>query len=280
MRIRDVWQSLVTSGADLGTAGSQRRTFLLTLGAVAVVGAFINTLGVISTLHANPHLALIEPVIWEGSSWITLVSFFWIAWVAYCLAPPYRLSWRLLLHIPALLAFAVGHIGGFVLLCKAAYFAMGRHYAFTPFWGSFFYSLGRDALAYAVFMAAFTFTLTLLRQQQAPAPRPLTFDIRDGTKLNRVMIENILAVSSAGNYAEFVLRDGRKLCMRSPLTALERDLAPYGIVRTHRSWLVNAAAVTALNPAGSGDYTVSLGALTVPLSRRFPEALARLRAKE
>lgn len=279
MRIRDVWQQLVTSGTDLGTDGTARRIFLFTLGAVAVVGAFINTLGVISTLHANPRLSVIEPVIWEGSSWITLVSFFWIAWVAYCLAPPHRLSWRLLFHIPALLAFAVGHIGGFVLLCKIAYFAMGRHYAFTPFWGSFFYSLGRDALAYAMFMAGFAFTQLLLRQQHVQKAHPLTFDIRDGTKLNRVMIADILAVSSAGNYAEFVLRDGRRLCMRSPLTALERDLAPYGIVRTHRSWLVNAAAVTALNPAGSGDYVVSLGALTVPLSRRFPDTLARLRAK-
>lgn len=276
MRIRDVWQQLVTSGADLGANGTQRRTFLFTLGAVAVVAAFINTLGVISTLHANPHLAVMDPVIWEGASWLTLVLFFGVTWVAYCLAPPNRASWRLLLHLPAFLIFAVGHVGGFVLLCKVVFFAMGRRYVFEPFWQSFFYSLGRDALAYALFMAAFAFTQFLLRQQQAP--RPLTFDIRDGTKLNRVMIADILAVSSAGNYAEFVLRDGRKLCMRSPLSVLERELSPYGFVRTHRSWLVNAAAVTALKPAGSGDYAVSLGTLTVPLSRRFPEALTRLRA--
>ena len=36
--------------------------------------------------------------------------------------------------------------------------------------------------------------------------------------------------------------------------------------------------LTALTPDGSGDYTVELGALSVPLSRRFPEALAKLRA--
>lgn len=277
MRIRDVWQRFVTGGADLGMRGTQRRTFLFTLGAVAVVAAFINTLGAISTLHANPHLSVIEPVIWEGSSWITLVLFFGFAWVGYCLAPPDRASWRLLLHIPALLAFSVGHVGGFVLLCKVAYLAMGRRYVFGPLWESFSYALGRDALAYALITAAFAFTQFLLRQQQVQERRPLTFDIRDGTKLNRVMIEAILAVSSAGNYAEFVLRDGRKLCMRSSLSALERELAPHGFVRTHRSWLVNAAAVTALNPEGSGDYSVGLGALTVPLSRRFPETLAKLR---
>jgi DNA-binding LytR/AlgR family response regulator len=36
--------------------------------------------------------------------------------------------------------------------------------------------------------------------------------------------------------------------------------------------------MTALTPEGSGDYTVELGTLSVPLSRRFPEALAKLRA--
>jgi DNA-binding LytR/AlgR family response regulator len=36
--------------------------------------------------------------------------------------------------------------------------------------------------------------------------------------------------------------------------------------------------MTGLKPQGSGDYAVELGALTVPLSRRFPEALAKLRA--
>ena len=66
--------------------------------------------------------------------------------------------------------------------------------------------------------------------------------------------------------------------MRSPLSALEEELGPRGFVRTHRSWLVNAARMTKLEPEGSGDYTVELETLTVPLSRRYPQALARLRA--
>ncbi|HET7333927.1 MAG TPA: LytTR family DNA-binding domain-containing protein, partial [Rhizomicrobium sp.] len=114
---------------------------------------------------------------------------------------------------------------------------------------------------------------------QGAAPQPVsdTFDIRDGARLNRVKLADIMAVTSAGNYVEFVLADGRKLLMRGALSALESELAPSGFVRTHRSWLVNAAAVTALKPQGSGDYAVSLGGMEVPLSRRFPDALARLR---
>jgi DNA-binding LytR/AlgR family response regulator len=38
--------------------------------------------------------------------------------------------------------------------------------------------------------------------------------------------------------------------------------------------------MTALRPEGSGDYEVELGAVKVPLSRRFPDALARLKKGE
>jgi DNA-binding LytR/AlgR family response regulator len=58
---------------------------------------------------------------------------------------------------------------------------------------------------------------------------------------------------------------------------VEQELAPRGFVRTHRSWLVNVGKVTTLKPEGSGDYTVELGKQSVPVSRRFPDALAKLR---
>jgi DNA-binding LytR/AlgR family response regulator len=65
--------------------------------------------------------------------------------------------------------------------------------------------------------------------------------------------------------------------MRSPLSVIETEFAPRGFVRTHRSWVVNASAVTGLKPEGSGDYTVELGAVAAPLSRRYPQALVQLR---
>ena len=141
------------------------------------------------------------------------------------------------------------------------------------------YELRKDALGYCLFQAGFTLIEHLLRQQQLieMPGQTLTFDIRDGARLTRVMLADILAVTSAGNYVEFVLADQRRLLMRSPLSAVEDDLSPRGFVRTHRSWLVNEAAVTGLEPEGSGDYGVLLGSLTAPLSRRFPAALAQLR---
>ncbi|WP_375269447.1 LytTR family DNA-binding domain-containing protein, partial [Phenylobacterium sp.] len=71
---------------------------------------------------------------------------------------------------------------------------------------------------------------------------------------------------------------GRRPMMRISLSALEAELGPHGFVSTHRSWLVNAGQVRELRPESSGDYRVVLGPVEAPISRRFPEALSRLRA--
>ncbi|HSM96148.1 MAG TPA: LytTR family DNA-binding domain-containing protein [Rhizomicrobium sp.] len=248
--------------------------------AATTLVAAINTINVITATREIPQAGLAGPVVWEGSSWISLMAFFWLPWIGYRLAPPsVRPRWKLLVHIPIAFLFSLAHVWGFVLVRELVYWLAGDHYSFGSFWPNFFYELRKDALGYALFVAGFAAIEHLLRQQQLieTPGQTLTFDIRDGAKLNRVRLEEVLAVASAGNYVEFVLRDGRKLLMRSPLSALENELGPRGFLRTHRSWLVNARAMTALKPEGSGDYTVELGSLEAPLSRRFPDALAKLR---
>jgi DNA-binding LytR/AlgR family response regulator len=164
-------------------------------------------------------------------------------------------------------------------LRKLAYWLGGAHYDYGAFLPNFRYEFTKDALGYMVCIAAFALVEHLLRQQSLihTPGQTLTIDIRDGAKLTRVRLDQVLAVASAGNYVEFMLDDGRRLLMRSPLSALENELGSRGFVRTHRSWLVNAGRMTALKPEGSGDYRVELGSVTAPLSRRFPETLARLR---
>jgi hypothetical protein len=279
-RIGDIWQWLGLSGDLLGTGGTSRRTFWYSYAAAAVIVAVINILNVITDQHDAPHRSILEPVIWEASSWLSLVAFFWIAWIAWRLAPlQTKPRWRLLLHVPAALIFCLVHVSGFVALRSAAYWALGSHYQFGRFWPQFLYESSKDAFGYVMFLAGFALIEHLLRQQQLiqTPGQTLTFDIRDGAKLTRVRLSDILAITSAGNYVEFALADGRRLLMRSPLSALESDLEGRGFVRTHRSWLVNESAVTGLTPEGSGDYGVVLGDLKAPLSRRFPAALARLR---
>ena len=278
-RIGDIWQRLGLSGLFFGTDGIARRTFRASyIGATVIVGV-INTLNVISAEHDLPRVNPIEPVIWEGSSWLTVIAFLWIVWLAWRVAPlGVRPRWLLLIHIPAALIYALAHVGGFIALRLFAYWALGGHYHAGAFWPTFLYELRKDGFGYVLFLAGFALIEHLLRRAQpVSAPVPATFDIRDGAKLTRVALSDILAVTSAGNYVEFALADGRRLLMRSPLSALETDLEGRGFVRTHRSWLVNAARVTALKPEGSGDYEISLGSLEVPLSRRFKAALTKLR---
>ena len=154
----------------------------------------------------------------------------------------------------------------------------GSRYQYGTFFPHFLYELRKDSLTYILFIGVFTLIDHLLAQQlNQPLGQATTLDIRDGAKLTRVRIDEILAVESAGNYVEFILRDGRRHLMRSPLTVLETELSPRGFLRTHRRWLVNARHVTAVRPEGSGDHAVELGKLRVPLSRRFPEALMKLR---
>jgi hypothetical protein len=280
-RIGDIWQGFGLNGVFFGTDGSAHRAFRYGYIAAALIVAVINILNVMSVTHDMPHLNPLEPLIWEGSSWLALLAFFWIIWLAWRLAPfNVRPRWLLLIHVAVAPAFSLAHVGGFVALRILAYRALGGTYHVGHFWAGYFYELRKDSFGYLMFLAGFALIEHLLRQQQsvpAVASAPTTFDIRDGAKLTRVPLADILAVSSAGNYVEFALADGRKLLMRRPLSAVESDLAGRGFVRTHRSWLVNEKAVTGLNPEGSGDYGVSLGGLNVPLSRRFPDALARLR---
>jgi len=278
-RIGDIWQRLGLSGLFFGTDGIARRTFRAGYIGAAVIVGVINTLNVISAEHDLPRVNPIEPVIWEGSSWLTVIAFLWIVWLAWRVAPlGVRPRWLLLIHVPAALIYALAHVGGFIALRLFAYWALGGHYHAGAFWPTFLYELRKDGFGYVLFLAGFALIEHLLRRAQpVSAPVPATFDIRDGAKLTRVALSDILAVTSAGNYVEFALADGRRLLMRSPLSALESDLERRGFVRTHRSWLVNAASVTAPKPEGSGDYEISLGSLEVPLSRRFKSALARLR---
>ena len=77
---------------------------------------------------------------------------------------------------------------------------------------------------------------------------------------------------------EFSLVDGRQPLMRTTLARVENDLAGGGFVRTHRSWLVNSRHVAEIAAAGSGDHDLRLSnGAEVPLSRRYPQALALLR---
>jgi len=249
---------------------------------VSLISA-ICVVNVLTIQHDEPQLGLLPPAIWEGSSALmTLIIFIIPAMTALWTLRTSPRWWRAVpVHLVAVLAYSALHVAGFVALRKLAYLVLFHEpYEFGPISSEFPYEFRKDLMSYG--LASIIYYLSLRRSTRPttiaspPAAIP-SFDIKDGARLVRVPVTDILAVRSAGNYAEFLLADSRQPLMRSSLSALEAALAEHGFVRTHRSWLVNPARVTGLRPEGSGDYAVELGAVEAPLSRRFPQALAALR---
>jgi len=282
---RDAADAAGTSGVRLGISGEDRRVLLHGwLCSLAIVVGVVS-MNVLTRRHDTPELGWLPPLIWEGSS--ALVT------VVIILLPGLMMLWTLRVrpplwvaltaHLLAALAYAAVHVTAFVALRRIAYALwMDGPYDFGPWAAGFFYEARKDMVVYGFAVAIFW---VLARLGAAPSPVAVTpeaptatlFDIRDGARLVRAATHDILAVRSAGNYAEFLLADGRRPLMRSSLSALETQLGAHGFLRTHRSWLINPARVTGLRPEGSGDYAVELGGVEAPLSRRFPQALAALR---
>ena len=183
------------------------------------------------------------------------------------------------IHIAGWLVFTLLHVGGFVLMRDALYALMASHYDFAGI-DSWFYEAPKDAASYAILVMTLTIASSRVDQTTDPAepvreePEVSRFTIRDGTRSAYVLPNEIVAANSEGNYVEFYLADARQLLMRTTLAEVERELAPRGIVRVHRSWLVNPGHIRETRSAGSGDRRLlMLGDLEVPASRRYVATL-------
>jgi hypothetical protein len=272
-----------TNGAQGGMGGRDFRTGLIFIVVVSLAAVSVNAL----TVQADrPNIEPWKPWVWEGTSLVALLILAWLPWVMSRRAPPdvaLEGGWRSALpfagvHLAALLAFSAIHVTAFVFLRHVAYGLAGEGpYPFGGLLDRFVYELRKDGLTYASWVAVF-WIARRLREAGETKVRPVSFDIRDGARIIRAPLDDILAVTSAGNYVEVLLADGRRPLMRATLAAVEVELERFGFVRVHRSWLVNTGRVTGLRPEGSGDWTVELGPVEAPVSRRFPDALARLKA--
>jgi hypothetical protein len=273
--------SRVTSGAPAGTSGAWRAAgaWLLTAGLLALV-TIVNVMTIIDDARGRGvRLPLALPLTLELTSAVAGLIGVTVIAAAVRVAPPGRGPlWRTLaIHFGGSLGFSGVHVGLMTLLRIGLFAMAGKPYGWSP--AELPYEYRKDLVTYVVVGALFWL---LTRPAPLAAPHdpaaPASFDIRDGASILRVPVGEILAARGAGNYVEFALDDGRRPLMRASMGSVEAQLAPLGFVRTHRSWLVNAAHVRALTAAGSGDFRLDLGGgLTAPLSRRYHAALARLR---
>lgn len=278
-----------TSGDGVVTIGMGGWRPYLALAPLMLAFNAVNILSAWDDRHGWP---VWLPVLTEFSSAVAILCLCWLPGLALGLAPLARPWGRVVaLHVPAAILFSLLHSAGMAILRNGTTALLGLDYRFNLSTSVLIYEARKDVMTYLVICGVFLLFGhgrggAARASPPAPAPTPnppavpgpATFDIRDGARLFRVDVADILAVRSAGNYAEFLLADGRCLLMRATLTQLAGKLSPHGILRTHRSWLVNAAQVRAVLPEGSGDYELTLAdGAKAPLSRRFPDALVRLR---
>jgi hypothetical protein len=259
------------------------RTFWWAWAGQAAIVVVVAVLDVMTRLHEGRAVHLFEPawrpITYEFSSVLVLTLLYPAVWrlTQAVRAWDGRRARVLGFHAVAALGFSAVHVGGFVLIRKAVFALVGQDYVFGGL-GPYFYELPKDLLAYALSVGLILGVGRLFEGLPRPVVRgaadPSTFDIRDGAKVVRVRIDDILAVRSAGNYVEFLLADGRAPLMRATLAGVEAQLSPHGVARTHRSWLVNTGRIEEIEPARSGDYRLSLkGGIEAPLSRRFRPSL-------
>ena len=107
-----------------------------------------------------------------------------------------------------------------------------------------------------------------------PEKYPEVLAIRVGEQYSLVRVESIDWIEADGNYARVWVQRRQRLLAKS-LAALERDvLDPDVFVRVHRSAIVNATKIAAVEPLFHGEVTLVLHDGTrVDCSRRYRKRL-------
>jgi hypothetical protein len=263
----------------------------------AVVGTFSSARDIAWRLGTPQNLW--EPAMWETTAHV----------VAFVLLPLARRGALLVgsgRHRPATLALALValaltysalHIAGLGILREWAYGLAGYSFKF-PWARQIPYELRKDLFWFTAFVVMFwlgqramaqrtiapreakTDVKTNVETDVAPAPAADSqFWLRDGRISVLVDAGDIVSVSSAGNYVEYQLTGGRNHLVRATLQSQEARLAALGVVRVHRSRLVNLKRIVALEGRPSGDFEIRLDTGEVIAgSRRFKSAVTGITA--
>jgi hypothetical protein len=266
-------------------AAARRRGFIAAWAVIAVFMALQDTANALSELRDLRGVDPREPFVWEYTSGVLIIALTpLIAWLLR-LSPPRPGGWVRFAFTLAIgsVVFSGLHVAGFLVLRRAIYALAGAHYGGVDW----LYEYRKDVVGYLGFAAILylaDWASKLWAHSRAAAETPggaRLYHLRDGSRVVRVPMDEIVAVTSARNYVEFHLAGGRKPLVRETLAKVESDLAGAGFLRTHRSWLVNPRHVRTITPAAAGDFRLELATgLTAPLSRRFPQALESLRTPE
>lgn len=274
-----------TSGGATGTSGGRRAWFVGGLALVAFVAfnLIVNATSQIDEFRRlDRDIPAWMPWVWEASSaigWLAVAPLIALAVVR--LRPP-QLSWPATLAIHALLTMAVSlaHVGIMAAIRKAVHAMMDSSYRLGPnLPDALLYEWRKDVLSYATFAFAFALIDWLAKRDAVtPTAGPVTprIEVRDGSRTIWLTPADILWAQAAGNYVE-LHTTASSLLHRTSLSALERELAPHGFARVHRSRLVRREAVRAVETNASGDFeAILVNGARIGGSRRYRNALEEM----
>lgn len=117
--------------------------------------------------------------------------------------------------------------------------------------------------------------LQLVLDKRQEESEPVILSLAEAGKIHRIPVDDILAISGAGDYVEIMRKSGKVQLISATLTELESQL-PSFFIRVHRSHIVNTNYIVNLERETSGTGKLYLqGDKTLPVSRRIMPAIRK-----
>ena len=115
---------------------------------------------------------------------------------------------------------------------------------------------------------------------QHPVDETINFNDENGKPRLTIKSGNILYLGANDNYVNIYYMDNDKVgytMLRNNLKNLEKQLDAYGIVRCHRSYMVNLHRITIISREKDGIYTTldSNAVSRIPISKSYSEEVMR-----
>jgi hypothetical protein len=265
-----------TSGEVAGITGADWMLYGV-VAAVAFGIGIVNALSIAQdAVRRGGFYDLTTPMFWEMSSILVIVL---AAPVLFFAVRRMRREsgWlpRIGVASAGIVAFSGLHIAGMVGVRKLAMFLVGGSYDFHFSAGTLIYEFRKDVITCLLMGGALWLIDRRRGPQQLRQDLPNVVWLRDGSTRIRIEPRNIVWVASAGNYVEYRVADNKTHLIRGTLAAEEERLRKFGVVRVHRTRLVNLSRVTGVVGRANGDFELMLDSgETISGSRRYRQAVA------
>jgi LytTr DNA-binding domain len=286
------WDEARPGGASGWLRGISGADWLL-YGAVAAVALGIGIVNALSKAqdvawHGGVYDAR-TPLFWEMTSIATIILLAPLLFVA-VRRMRHLPGWplRIALAIASIVVFSTLHIAGMVALRKFVMWLAGGSYDFHFSAATLIYEFRKDVITCLLIGGGLWLIDSRREADQSraivtsvpaepPSATPHMVWLRDGSTRIRIEPGEILWISSAGNYVEYRLADGVHHLVRGTLAAEGARLTRFGIVRVHRTRLVNLSRVTGLKAGPNGDFELTLDTgQVIAGSRRYRSAVASI----